>query len=241
MGVYVLKDPKLYIAEYDLSGHHNQMSVSVNTDMPEKTCFGTTTHVFMAGGLSTVSLSGTGLMDFSQYSIDDIIDGHLGVADKPVTVGHPTGADGDRARIFKSLQAAYDFGGTVGDACPFSMEVKGRTDAHFGTMMHNSTRTETGNGTARQLGAVSATQKIYALMHVLTVSGTTPTLDVDVYSDDAEDMVGAVERISFAQATDETSEWKELSGAIAHTWWQVRCTIGGTTPSFKFVVTLAIA
>jgi len=75
---------------------------------------------------------------------------------------------------------------------------------------------------------------------VIAASGTTPTLDVTIESDDAEGMASATTRLTFTQATATTSEWQELAGAVTDDWWRAAWTIGGGSPSFTAVVVVGI-
>jgi hypothetical protein len=105
----------------------------------------------------------------------------------------------------------------------------------------STARTVTGNGTARQLGLVGATQKLYASLHVVDAS-VADTLDVKIQSDDASGMGTPTDRITFTQATAVGAQYATpVSGPIAtDTWWRVSYTIGGTSPSFKFAVVVGI-
>ncbi len=104
--------------------------------------------------------------------------------------------------------------------------------------------TSTDAGTAAQLGAVSASQKLYAALHVFSVSGTSPTLNVLVRSDDDSGMGSATTQITFSEETDATTgwQWSSADGAIADDWFDVSYTIGGSdTPTFNFAVVVGIA
>ncbi len=104
----------------------------------------------------------------------------------------------------------------------------------------NVSRTSSSSGTGRQIGAVSSTQTLYAALHVISASGTSPTLDVKVQSDDNSGFTSATDRITFTQATDVTSEWGSVGGAITDDYWRITYTVGGTSPSFAFAVTAGI-
>ena len=55
-----------------------------------------------------------------------------------------------------------------------------------GQLIHpgSASRTSSSTGTGQQLGAVVAGKSMYAALHVLTATGTTPSLTVKVQSDD---------------------------------------------------------
>ena len=99
-----------------------------------------------------------------------------------------------------------------------------------------------GNTTGRQLGAVSATQSVYASIHVWSVAGTsTPTLTAKIQSDDNSSFTSATDRITMSSATAITSEYKSQAGAITDDYWRVNWTVSGTSPIFKAIVSIGIA
>jgi hypothetical protein len=112
-----------------------------------------------------------------------------------------------------------------------------------GLLVHpsNVSRTSSSTGTGRQLGAVAAGKSMYAALHVISASGTNPTLDVILQSDDNASFTSATSRITFTQATGRTSQLSSVAGAITDDYWRVSYTIGGTnTPTFAFAVTAGI-
>lgn len=135
-------------------------------------------------------------------------------------------------------------GGTVGDMHRFDW--KGETGQspliHTGVLMAaKAARTSSSNsGTAQQLGAVGASQRIWAALHVFAASGTTPSLAVTVKSDNSVGFGSPTTQITFTSATTATSEVKSTAGAITDDYWRVDWTISGTTPSFTFAVAIGI-
>jgi hypothetical protein len=101
-----------------------------------------------------------------------------------------------------------------------------------------------GNGTARQIGAVASGKALYAALHVISSSGDgSQTLDVEIESDSADDFTGSeTSRITFSQvATSVQSQWGSVDGAITDDWWRAKWTVGGTgSPEFDFVIALGI-
>ena len=238
---HVLKNCKLYYGGHDLSGDLNQITLEYGAAEKDATTFGNDSEVVLAG-LKRVSLNHQG---FVNQGTDGGIDlssfDAIGDAEENVTVCPVSGADGEIAFCLKDILTAYNPGGAIGDVYAFTVSGRGAGDLIRGTVMAAGAKTSTANGTVRQLGAVLATQRVYAMLHVVAASGTNPTLDVVVESDDAADMVGATERIAFTQATAIGSELKSAAGAITDDRWRVRWTIGGTnTPTFTFIVIVGI-
>lgn len=239
MADFVLKSQVILIGSHDLSGRINAVALDAGADALDNTTFGDTTRSFMAG-LKTASLAVEGFMDLTDHDL--LMFGNIGAAKFPASVLVGPN-EGDYSYGMEALAEEYKFFGEVGEMAPFSAVAQTGDGAGLirGTLMHNAARASTANGTARQLGAVSATQKVYAAMHVLAASGTTPTLDVIVQSDNAEGFPSAANRITFAQKTAIGSEWAApVAGAITDDWWRLSWTIGGSGPSFTFAVWIGI-
>ena len=120
----------------------------------------------------------------------------------------------------------------------FTVNATGSEILGRGTILKNATANVTtdGTGTAYELGAVGASETVYAAVHVHYLDGG--TLDLAIQSDDNGSMTSATERIGFTNATATTSEWSTAAGAITDTWWRVSWTYNGT--ACKFVVTMMI-
>ena len=86
-----------------------------------------------------------------------------------------------------------------------------------------------------------AGKSMYAALHVISVSGTSPTLDVIVQSDDNSGFTTPTNRITFSQTGAVGAEWGSVAGAVTDDYWRVSYTIGGSdTPTFAFAVTCGL-
>lgn len=83
---------------------------------------------------------------------------------------------------------------------------------------------------------------LYAAMHVVAVSGTDPTLDMIIRSDEAANMVSPTTRFTFTQKTAIGAQWKTpISADIIDTYFQASFEIGGTnSPTFTIAIVLAM-
>ena len=239
-----LFQPKIWYDAYDVTGDMNQSALGLDAEALDETTFADSTRTHK-GGLKVISFDTAGLFQAGAAPdlIDTVAQNNIGTT-FPISVG-PTGsgADGQIAYLFKALASSYQpFGSGIGELLAINLSVAGAGNLVRGTIMLNSTAlTATGNGTARQLGAVLAGEKVYASLHVLTVSGTSPTLDVTIDSDDNSGMTTATTQLTFTQATGVTSEGPlTAAGAITDDWWRVEYAITGTTPSFDAVVVIGI-
>ena len=240
MAVVVLTNGRMYAGGLNLSGQTNKMELEIEADELDVSSIQDSWDATVLGR-KRASLSAEGFWAAGAGAPDDLY-ALLGTS-VPITV-LPDGADGSVGYSLQSLPVKYtpvDSG--AGDVMKFTLEAKGGVGrAVKGTVMHSDAvaRTATGNGVARQLGAVSASQRVYAALHVIEASGASPTLNVVLASDDAGGFPSSTSRIAFTQATSTGVEWKELAGPITDDYWRIQYTIGGSTPSFKFVVLIAI-
>ena len=241
MAHYVLTSPKVWIDGYDFSGDYNKLAINYEADEVENTSFGDDTHVFLPG-LKRFDAQLEGAVNIGAALVEGISFGKVGTADVPVTIGLDTGADGETAYTMKALAVGYSPGATIGEIARFSVSIAASNERLVrGTIMHNATRTSTSDGTARQLGATLAGQSLYATLHVITVSGDDPTLDVVVASAASDSWPGAG-RITFDEQSAIGAVFATpLAGEITDTWYRVQYTIGGTnTPTFEFIVIIGI-
>lgn len=95
----------------------------------------------------------------------------------------------------------------------------------------------TTTGTAFQLGAVSATQKIVCVLHVIAINGGSWVATIE---SDTVGFPSATVRATFTAATTITTQVIEVAGAITDDYWRCVLTKTGGT-SCTAVMTLAIA
>lgn len=243
MAQHPLINATVFFGQYDISADHNQVRVGATVEALDRTTFGQTTRIKM-GGLRAGEITGSGFLDYGATAVEAYLSEKLSLNDVPITVT-PTGTALDRGPFMQALVASLTpVGGTVGDMHRFDW--KGETGQspliRTGVLMAaKAARTSSSNsGTAQQLGAVGASQKIWAALHVFAASGTTPSLAVTVKSDNSVGFGSPTTQITFTSATTATSEVKSTAGAITDDYWRVDWTISGTTPSFTFAVAIGI-
>ena len=197
-------------------------------------------------GLKSATWSAEVMQDFGTDEVDQLLGlSNLG-SEFPISVAPAGETEGVVAYTFKANQFGYTpLSAAPGEVAMATLSGTGTgTPVVRGTLMHPhaTSRTTSGTTTGVQVGAVSASQTMYASLHVLSASGTSPTLDVVVESDDNSGFTTDIDRITFTQATGITSEWSSVAGAVGDDYWRVRYTIGGSdTPTFTFAVVIGIA
>ena len=241
----VLMDADIYLGSADLSGYSNKLEAAATADPLEYTNFGSGGWKQRVGGEWDMTGSIEGFWQAGDLSQpDDLLQANLGVNTLPATFV-PTlgGTVGDLAYLTKTLETRYDLSGQVGQLMAFAVDLQGNAPLVRGRIMQPmpTPRTTTGNGTGQQIGAVLATQRMWANLHVNAFSGTaSPTLTVKLQSNVDNTFSAPTDRVVFTAATGFTSQASSVLGAITDQWWRVTWTITGTTPSFTFAVSAGI-
>lgn len=162
----------------------------------------------------------------------------------PITViPNETGGDaaGDPAQLSRGIIAGYSqIKLTVGSAD--TADISGSFDSPIarGLVAHPSAaRTANGTGTAVALAGPTATQKLYACLHVTAFSGFTNVV-FKIQSDDAGGFPSATDRITFATVTGTTSEFASVAGSFStETHQRISWTVTGSG-SVTFVAAFGV-
>lgn len=241
----VLTDVRLYYAGADLTGRGNKIEVQGSVEDLKVTNWASGGFEERVGGLFEGTLAAEGFWQANDVDMpDDSFWGNLGVATVPVTAVPTSGAVGSLAYLTRALETQYKPGGDVGKVLGWSADAKTNWPYARGQILHpqGTARTTTGNGTGVQLGAVSATQRLYACLHVLSISGTsTPTITVKIQSSVDNTFASPTDRVTFTAATALGGQTGSVTGAVTDTWWRAVWTISGSTPSFLFACSAGIA
>jgi len=232
MALITLKDGKLIVNGYDLSSYVNSLDLSITTGEIDVTTIDESAIKKIAG-LEDTSISAEGFFEAGVDKPDELLGTNLGSA-----VNFAMAADNGRGNIAYfggGLETNYSIFGAINEAAPFQFTGSGtNTKTVRGTIEDPGTTavTATGSTTGFQLGAVGADEKLYGGLFVIAASGTSPTIDAKIQSDDNSSFTSATDQIIFSQLTDTGSEIKSADGAITDDYFRFNYTIGGTSPSF---------
>lgn len=225
MASQVLTDVKAFIAGYDLSGQMNAVALEYGADMKDATTFGNDTRI-NSGGIKSVVANLQGLWDASTTSAPDpVAFNALGLSDQPVIIA-PAGTVGGTALLFRAIESEYTPGAEVGELLGFSVAMEGAGGQPMvrGALLAIGSATGNTTGAAVQVGAVSASQFLYAALEVMSGTGAFTAV---VQSDDNPGFSSPTTRITFsvvATGTPVASEWARLAGPITDTYWRVTTT-----------------
>lgn len=238
MAATALKNCKLWMSGYDLSGESNALSYDETYDELEVPAFGYGAKRRIAG-LPKVTLTHEGwAWSDGSTGPDDVLTSLRGVFNTPATIAPLTGAAGEAAYFSTVTLLKLGHGGATGDPYSFQVEAGGsQYPLVRGTIMEYSAKTATGDGTVRELGEVVSGTSLYASLHILAVSGTNPTLDLLLKSA-VTNWATVTTRVTFAQAVAKGAQFATpVAGPITDTFWRASYTIGGTdTPSFTIAL-----
>ncbi|MEU6491087.1 hypothetical protein ABZ890_11920 [Streptomyces sp. NPDC046984] len=244
MSKTILTNVRCFASGVDLTGNSNKIELSSEAEEKETTNYASQGWKELLGGLASAEISGEGQWEAGDPSkVDDASWSQFGGVG-PWSISADNAANvGDLAYFTSALRADYKVGDAVGEVAPWTSSAKSSWPLVRGQFGHppGTARTATGTGTALNLGAVAAGQRLYAALHILSVAGTTPSITARVESDDNSGFTSATTRLTFAVATAGGGQILRTDGsAITDTWWRVAWTISGTTPSFLFAASLGI-
>tara|TARA_R100001594_G_scaffold15142_1_gene31891 strand:- start:2989 stop:3705 length:717 start_codon:yes stop_codon:yes gene_type:complete len=237
MATFVQTNVGLYYGGYSLASNFNAIGLNMSANMVDDTVYG---DIFQSNtsGLSSVNLEAEGYWDSTP---DSVLNTSLGVADTVTSVTPVDQAVGSPALFTKLMSSEYNpmAVGTVGEMMGFRLsgESQGEKVIHGEIMVAPGTnRTSTSTSAVNNLGAVSATQKIYSAIHVISASGT---FDVTVKSDDGSGFSSPTTRITHTQFTGVGAELKSADGAITDAYWRVDFAVSGGG-SFDTIISIGI-
>ena len=245
MAIVTLNDARIYMAEFNLSGDHNKIGLEVGRNDSLNTVFGNAA-TSVKGTTAFATLAGQGFVTLGTGNVHAVLGAQINVNDVPVTVTYNGATEGDACEFFTCLVGRYDpFAvGDVGEHMGFAVSAKSvGTQSVGGTIVGVGSKTATGNGSEySKWGTMTSTDTVYSALHVLSVSGTSPTLDVIIESD-TTGFPSPSTVLTFTQKTAVGSQFISKSTGLpsSDTYWRAKWTIGGTdTPTFDIVVSFGV-
>nr|WP_222109119.1 hypothetical protein [Streptomyces cupreus] len=235
---------RTFAVAVDLTSQSNKVELAAEVEDKDSTNYGSNGWKEVLGGLGSAEISAEGQWEAGDPTkVDDASWSQLGGVG-PWSISANNGAAvGDLAYFTSALRSAYKLGDAVGEIAPWTGSAKSSWPLVRGQFAHppGTARTASGTGTGLNLGAVAAGKRLYAALHVLSASGTTPSLTARVESSVDNTFAAPTTRLTFNAAAAAGGQILRTDGtAITDPWWRVAWTISGTTPSFLFVASLGI-
>lgn len=234
MGSFAANNITTWFSGYDMTGDLNSTTLALSYDALGADAFqpGSVTAParVRAAGLEDTQLDEAGFWQAGSGQIDPTAFTALGGASQVITCS-PNGLEENAAYFFRARQYNYELFGNVGELLPFRLtaqSARGPGLASVGAVRGIVLKTKadvsaTGaTGTAVELGAASASQYLYAGLHVFS-AGTTITGVIESDSDNT--FASATTRITFSAVTAAGGYWgTRVAGAITDPWYRLRIT-----------------
>jgi hypothetical protein len=248
---YVLTDVGVFVGGFDLTDGAASIEMGGTCAMLERPNFGSKGHMQFLPGLKTFNTEVGGLADYGSVTAVSNAFKLNAVGNQQVVTGLPnvsgTHAAGDPAHFTRALRSSFQSPqGAVGDVARYAISMMSDTPMVDGSLLFpKAAVTSSSTGTVVAMAGPTASQYLYAGLHVFDVSGTSPTLDVKIQSAALVGFGSPTDRVTFTQATGSsanTSQWATpLAGAITDGFWRVSYTVGGSsTPTFQFAVVAGV-
>lgn len=245
MSKKVLTNARAFAGAVDLTGVTNKVELGAKVAPEDATTYASGGATEWQGGLAATDIVAAGFFDAGTGVLSDAdpaLFAGLGAVG-PWTVAPDTAADGALAYLTNALEVTYKLLGEVGKMAPFEATMKGCTRLARGLVVAppGVPRTATGVGTAFQLGVVPLGKRLYANLHITSVTGTTPSVTARIESDNAVGFPTPATVLTLAAATAIGGQHLSVAGPFTDDWYRAAWTITGTTPSFLFVISAGIA
>ena len=239
MSKQVFSNGLVRLGGYDLTADVNAIALAEGADALDNTNLASTNHTYQPG-LKTVKCSVSGFWDTAN---DAYLSADLTLTD--VITLALSQAEGAVTYFMKSVQAQYKtIADGVGKLATMALTFNAAGSLTRGQVLANKTGiSATGTGTAFQLGAATATQSLFASLHVTNITGTGVTLTGTIESDSANNFPSPVTVATFTDVTDVTgveAQFQAIAGANTDTWYRFKYTIAGTG-TFDFTAAAGIA
>jgi hypothetical protein len=252
----VFRDARMFVGPYALHGSIDMISLSASKAELASNRMGDTTQCYVPG-LQSITLNAAGYWasDAIATSLepDTIlyprVNPALEPAAWPVSICPPMapsatpGAGGNLVYTVVGKQFSFNpVNGPHGDTIKYEVSTKPSSAGgglYRGTVvLPSASVSATTTGSAFQLGAVSATQKIVAVLHITAINGGSWVLTIE--SDNGAGFGTPTTRATFSAATTITTLVVETNGAITDDYWRAVLTKTGGTSCTPFV-SLSIA
>jgi hypothetical protein len=252
----VLRDCRLFVGPYALHGSIDMVSLTASKAEIASNRMGDIVECYVPGLQNvTVNAGGFWASDAVATSLepDTIlyprINPTLEPAAWPVSICPPMapaatpGAAGNLSYTVVGKQFTFNpINGSHGQAVKYEVSTKPSSAGgglYRGTVvLPSASVSATTTGSAFQLGAVSATQKIVAVLHITAINGGSWVLTIE--SDNGAGFATPTTRATFSAATTITTLVVETNGAITDDYFRAVLTKTGGTSCTPFV-SLSIA
>lgn len=218
----------ILMGQYNVSGDLNSVGIQRSqAALPDDTFGPNKSFMARIPGQSDGVFSFAGLVELTAGGQDSIFSANMSLANIPLTVVLQPNVSG-RCKFGLIQQGEYRSGGNVGGRAEFGANGRIANYAMTDGDLLDSGTVHTGDffvaplerGPSLELGAVGATQKLYAIIHA--IAKDTFTSAVFAVQSSATEGGSYTDRILFTTITGLTSQFAvPVAGPITDTWWRV--------------------
>lgn len=241
MAPVALTNAFIYIDSHDFTGDSNEGSLALEGQQNERTTFRSGGWREFNMSAKTSALAVAGFWQAGADTVDEWTYTNFGLPGKVTTIADVE-TEGEPAYMLQAMTHNYaPLQGSYGENAAFTLAggcsdsigvVRGQLAKEYGAVSATGA-----TGTALNLGAVGASQFLYATFHIFGTPGTTITGVVE--SDDASNFPSATTRITFGPYTTAGGRWgTRVAGAITDTWYRLRIT--AVTGTFTIACAIGI-
>lgn len=245
MAVLSFTDCEILAGPFRLTGRSNAVELETTRPALDVTNFDSGGWNESIAGIKEMAASVDGHYDASAIetgglTLDEQLFAELSSGQFPLTLA-PTKTDGGVAYVAGAQRGSLTMFGQIGEVAPFSSDMWGDGQVGRGNLIHpaSSTVSATADGNGVQLGAVADGDTLLMSYHVLSLDGTTPTIDITFESDDNSGFASAATVHNTGALSTATSALVTAAGPITDDYFRVTFTLGGTDPVIRFAAAIA--
>ena len=236
---------RITVGDRQWAGDVSDVSSNSTVSTYDVTCLSNSSRALIAG-LGSGDMTLTGFVDSANAGTansqwQDIRLLRQTSAGVPAMIGFDGFTAADPLWVTNVWETNWTTTAAVAGADTFTLTLATTGALDYGKSLFDlaAAQTATANGTAVD-NAASSSSGATVVLSVVTVSGTSPTLDVVVQHSADNITYTALTGGTFTQATGTTSQSLTIASAVTiNRYTRVAVTIGGSTPSFTFAVGLA--
>lgn len=250
MSKMVLKGARIFAGGADLTGQTNKVELNTEVETKDVTTFGSVdanNEIWkeVTAGLAGAGVSASGFWEAGDASkVDNDTWTTIGTgAGGPWTICPTTANAADLAWVLAAMRSSYTLLDKPGEVAPYATAATSTWPVARGKVLNppGTARTATGTGSIVQVGAVPAGKSMYVALHVVSATGTTPSITVTVQSAALVGFGSPTTRLTFAAATAPGGQILRVAGPITDAFWRVSYTISGSGPSFLLLAAAGVA
>jgi hypothetical protein len=225
----VLRDCRVIAGGHDVSGTANKCELEISRAAEDVTNFDSAGWRERSAGLSGCSVAVITAEDLEEWQALDAAMAEIA----PFTFV-PEPALGAAGYSIEALMTKLTRKLEVGKSLVGEYQGKSTSPLRRGKITAIGAKVAGGNGSAINLGAVPAGKTLFAVLHVLSITGGTLTAKIE--SDASASFSTPIDRLTFAAKSAAGAESKEAAGAISDSYFRASWALTGGSADILIMV-----